>query len=192
MATRHASDTLLAKRYASALFAVAEDQKNTAALLAEFSEQLAACAQAVAGHAVLSRTLRNPGLSQAELAGVAEGLANAVKAKKIFSQCMAVIAENRRLALLPAISKAFDALVATSEKRLKATVITAQPVAAKELVKLQALLSKVTEHTVEAETRIDTSVIGGVIVQMGSVMIDSSIKGKLDQLRHELKHADIA
>lgn len=191
MAARHASNNLIAKRYASALFVVANEQKSKS-LPQDMAEQLQALAQATRTHDALAKTLANPTLSVDVLAGIAVGLAKTVKASATLTQFLKVLAENRRLHLLPHVADAYDALLAEAEGRLKVTVLSAQEISAKELNRLRTLLARVTEYTIEADAKRDESLIGGVVVRMGSVQMDASIKGKLEQLRSQLKKIEIA
>lgn len=164
----------LARPYARAAFALARDGGRLpqwSALLG-FAAQAAAVpgAQAVIGHPLagadaLVELLLPPGDSDPN-----------------FRQFLAVLADNRRLPLLPEIAGLFDQLRAEAERVVKATVTSAQPLDAAELEKLRASLRKRFGQEVELATAVDAALIGGAVIDAGDVVIDGSLRTKLARL----------
>ena len=99
-----------------------------------------------------------------------------------FRQFLAVLADNRRLALLPEIAGLFDQLRAEAERVVKATVTSAQPLDAAELEMLRSSLRKRFGREVELATAVDAGLIGGAVIDTGEVVIDGSLRTKLARL----------
>ena len=97
--------------------------------------------------------------------------------------------KNRRLPALPAIIDAFDTLVAISKGEIGAEVISADKLSAVQLKDLKAALKASTGRDVTLSTRVDPSLLGGLIVKVGSRMIDNSLKTKLQNLKIAMKGA---
>ena len=92
------------------------------------------------------------------------------------------LAENRRLALLPQIAAQFEALRAEVEGVVDVEVIAAREIAAPQQKKLEAALAKRLGREVRMHTRIDETLLGGAIVRAGDLVIDGSLKGRLERL----------
>ena len=174
------SQTLtLARPYARAAFAVARDE----AALPAWSQALGFAAQVSADPRV-SVLLGDPRLADAD----AVALLAPSDAGEGFGRFLAMLAANRRLALLPDIAGLFEALRAESERVVKARVTSASELPAGELDSLKAALRKRFGREVEVETSVDPSLIGGAVIDAGDVVIDGSLKGKLERLQTALAH----
>ena len=97
-----------------------------------------------------------------------------------------MLADNRRLALLPEIAGLYEQLRADAERVLKATVTSAAEMPAAELDAIKASLKRRFGRDVEVETAVDASLIGGAVIDAGDVVIDGSLKGKLERLQAAL------
>jgi F-type H+-transporting ATPase subunit delta len=157
----------IARPYARAAFAHAQASKD----LAGWSKLLAAAAQ-VTGEELVELL---GGLSK-QAAG--EGGRNFLKA----------LAENRRLALLPHIAAQFEALRAEVENIVDVEVIAAREIAAPQESRLAAALKKRLGRDVRMHTRIDGTLLGGAIVRAGDLVIDGSLKGRLERLGSALQN----
>ena len=164
----------LARPYARAVFALASQH----ARLPKWSAMLAFSAQAVAEPSVQA-LLGDPRLDVQVLAGV---LAPPGEADADFTQFLAVLADNGRLALLPEISGLYDAQRAEAERVVKATITSANALDASELAKLSEALRKRFGREVEVSTAVDASLIGGAVIDAGDVVIDGSLRTKLARL----------
>ncbi|MGO1233266.1 MAG: F0F1 ATP synthase subunit delta [Marinobacter sp.] len=172
--------TTLARPYAKAVFAAAEDQNAI-----DLWDQALAFAAQVAADQQVKNILANPGLSEQRKAELfvdcfEEPLPEALR------NFLSILAENKRLALLPAISVLFRLYRADLEKSVSLTVDTAFELSAEEQQKLIDALSKKLERKVELEATVDQSLIGGVVVRTGDLVIDASVRGKLARMAKAL------
>ncbi|MDR9425986.1 MAG: F0F1 ATP synthase subunit delta [Marinobacter sp.] len=172
--------TTLARPYAKAVFAAAEDQNAI-----DLWDQALAFAAQVAADQQVKNILANPGLSEQRKAELfvdcfEEPLPEALR------NFLSILAENKRLALLPAISVLFRLYRADLEKSVSLTVDTAFELSDEEQQKLIDALSKKLERKVELEATVDQSLIGGVVVRTGDLVIDASVRGKLARMAKAL------
>ena len=170
----------LARPYARAVFAMAREQHR----LPQWSSMLGFAARAVAEPSVQS-LLGNPSISAQELAGL---VVPAGDVDPLFTQFLSVLAENRRLAVLPEIAGLFDTLRAEDERIVKATITSATPLSDTELAKLRDSLQKRFGREVQVSTAVDAELIGGAVIDAGDVVIDGSIRTKLARLGAALAH----
>jgi F-type H+-transporting ATPase subunit delta len=103
-----------------------------------------------------------------------------------FARFLTLLADNRRLGLLPEIAGLYEELRAEAERVVKATVTSAVVLPAGELDKITAALRQRFGREVEVDTAIDASLIGGAVIDAGDVVIDGSLKGKLERLQAAL------
>ncbi len=169
----------LARPYARAAFSLAQDSGS----LPAWSDALAFAAQ-VAADPRVSGLLGNPNLSDAD----AVTLLSPQATDEAFGRFLALLAENRRLPLLPEIAGLYDTLRFDAERVVKATVTSAIELPASELETIKAALARRFGRAVEIETAVDASLIGGAVIAAGDVVIDGSLKGKLGRLGAALSH----
>jgi F-type H+-transporting ATPase subunit delta len=165
----------LARPYARAVFSMAREQGR----LPAWSAMLGFAARAVMEPSVQT-LLGDPRLDAQTLAGV---LAPPGDGDASFAQFLSVLADNRRLALLPDIAGLYDAQRAEDERVVKATVTSANALEDGELAKLRdALRKRFGGRDVEITTAVDPSLIGGAVIDAGDVVIDGSLRTKLARL----------
>ncbi len=169
----------LARPYARAAFSLARD----AGSLPEWSDALAFAAR-VAVDPQVAGFLGNPRLTDAD----AVALLSPPSTDGAFARFLALLADNRRLPLLPEIAGMYDALRFEAERVVKAKVTSAIELPAAELETIKAALAKRFGRSVELETAVDASLIGGAVIDAGDVVIDGSLKGKLGRLEAALLH----
>ena len=172
----------IARPYARAAFAHAQAAKD----LAGWSSLLGAAATAAADPRV-SRLIGNPHVTSDELVELLGGLSKQA-AGEGGRNFLKVLAENRRLALLPEIAAQFEALRAEFENVVDVDVIAAREIAAPQEKKLAAALAKRLGREVRMHTRIDGTLLGGAIVRAGDLVIDGSLKGRLERLGSALQN----
>lgn len=172
----------IARPYARAAFAHARASKD----LAGWSKLLGAAAQAAADKRV-SRLFGNPHVTGEELVDLLGGLSGK-SAGEGGRNFLKALAENRRLALLPHIAAQFELLRAEVENVVDVEVIAAQQIASPQEKKLAAALKKRLGREVRLHTRIDESLLGGAIVRAGDLVIDGSLKGRLERLGSALQN----
>jgi len=107
-------------------------------------------------------------------------------ASEIFGNFLALLADNRRVALLPEIAGLYEELRADAERVVKAKVTSATALPAGELDTIKAALRKRFGREVEIETAVDESLIGGALIDAGDMVIDGSLRGKLSRLQAAL------
>ena len=169
------SQTLtLARPYARAVFRMAREQQR----LAAWSNLLGFSARVVAEPSV-QELLANPMVPPASMVEVVMPQGDV---DPLFQQFLTVLAENRRLGVLPEISGLFDAQRAEDERVVKATITSATPLAEAELASLKASLVKRFGREVEVSTAVDAALIGGAVIDAGDVVIDGSLRTKLERL----------
>jgi F-type H+-transporting ATPase subunit delta len=174
------SETLtLARPYARAAFASAQSGNA----LADWSRKLGIAAQIVADprvHALIGDPrLSNAGLTQLLLPPEDAADSN-------FAEFLALLAENRRVALLPDIAALFEELKRESERVLRVTVRAAVPVGDAQADAIRQALKKRFGRDIELEQRVDPSVIGGAVIDAGDLVIDGSVRGRLERLEQAL------
>ncbi|TWI06034.1 F-type H+-transporting ATPase subunit delta [Luteimonas cucumeris] len=167
----------LARPYARAVFAIARDEGK----FAPWSDALGFAAR-VATDPQVASLLGNPGLTDAD----AVTLLSPDGAGQTFRDFLALLADNRRLALLPEIAGLFEELRADAERVVKARVTSAAALPAGELDTIKAALKKRFGREVEIETSVDEALIGGAVIDAGDVVIDGSLRGKLSRLQSAL------
>ena len=169
------SQTLtLARPYARAVFRMARDQQR----LGAWSNLLGFSARIV-GDPAVQELLGNPLVPAASLVDVVMPQGDV---DPLFQQFLSVLAENRRLAVLPEIAGLFDALRAEDEKVVKATITSATALSDEELSSLKFSLMNRFGRTVEIATAVDPALIGGAVIDAGDVVIDGSLRTKLERL----------
>jgi F-type H+-transporting ATPase subunit delta len=164
----------LARPYARAVFKMAREQQR----MPQWSNLLGFAARAVAEPSVQA-LLGNPGVSAQTLA---ELVVPPGDVDPLFQQFLSVLANNRRLVVLPEIAGLFDALRAEDERIVRATITSASPLAEDEVAKLRASLVKRFGREVQVTTAVDPALIGGAVIDAGDVVIDGSLRSKLERL----------
>ncbi len=173
------SSTTLARPYARAAFEAAQGSSA----LADWQSRLRFAA-AVASHGDVGAVLGNPRIGEAELAKLF--LPQSEAADSPFAAFVATLASNRRLALLPEIAELYDQLKREHERVLHVTVRAAVPVEGAQADALKQALKRRFEREIELVSVIDESVIGGAVIDAGDVVIDASVRGRLERLQQTL------
>lgn len=130
--------------------------------------------------------LLNPGFSQTERESILKQIAEKVELSEKSLKFLIHLCERRVIAALPEIIKSATAIYLEKKRRAKATVLTPVEMSRSHEERLRASLKKLTEKDVDIEFIVEPSLLGGVLVKVGSTMYDSSIKGQLRLLKDEL------
>ena len=166
--------------YANALFEAARDQQK----LEPVGEQLAQLVEAEREVPELRGLLRNPQLDprarRAALEDVLEGTDDLLR------NFLLVLADKGRAGQLEEIAAEFARLVAEAEGIVHAQLTTAVELSDTEAAKVVKQIEEASGRSVVATRTVDPDIIGGIVVQAGSVRADASVRGRLDQLREEL------
>lgn len=166
----------LARPYAKAAFEVALQDSA----LDSWSSMLGVSA-AVAGEDSISAMLTDPSLSSERVAqSFIDILGDALETKG--QNFIRLLAENKRLVLLPEIVELFETLKANQEKSVDVEITTAFEVSSEISDKLAAALKNRLQREIRLATSVDSSLIGGAVIRAGDTVIDSSVRGKLKKL----------
>ena len=173
----------LAKRYAAAMFELADERRTLDEVAADL-RQLQAMLQASGD---FLRLIRSPILSRSEQARAIGVVAERAGLSSLVRDFLAVVAKNRRLFAIPAIIEAFLDKLAARRGEVNAQVIAAQSLSEAQLAALNEQLRRSIGSRVAVDVRVDPGLIGGMIVRVGSRMVDGSVKGKLQRLQLAMK-----
>lgn len=175
--------TGLAGRYATALFELARDQKQTETVSQSLDKLRAALAESPDFAALVS----SPLIGREEATRAALATADALRVDPVTRNFLGVLAKGRRLGVLGAIIRDFNKLAAHARGETTAEVTSAHPLSDEQVAALKAKLRASLGREVAVDLRVDPSILGGLVVRVGSRMIDSSIKTKLDNLALAMK-----
>lgn len=173
----------LSGRYATALFDLAIDGKA----LETVSASLATLKDALGQSDDLKTLTTSPMVSRKAAAAGIAGVAGALGLDKLTASFLGVLAQNRRLASLPNVIRDFQALAAARRGEITARVTAAHPLTAEQQQALSAKLKAGMGRDVALDITVDPAILGGLVVRVGSRMIDSSLKTRLDSLGQALK-----
>ena len=173
----------LAERYAAALFDIADERR----MLDEVASDLRQLRTMLAESVNLSRLVRSPILTRGEQGKAVSALAERADFAPLVRDFLAVLAKNRRLFAIPAMIEAYLAKLAERRGEVTAEVVAAQPLSEAQLALLSDQLRRSVGRRVSVEPRVDPGLIGGMIVKVGSRMVDGSLKSKLQRLQLAMK-----
>ena len=173
----------LAGRYANALFELAQDQKAVDTV----STDLASLSRALETSPDLARLVRSPVFSAADHAKALKAILEKMGANALTTKFVLLLAEKRRLFILTQAIAAFETLLARSRGETEAEVTAARALSDGEVAELKAVLKSKLGKEPRLHSKIDPTLLGGLIVKVGSRMIDSSLRTKLDGLRAAMK-----
>jgi F-type H+-transporting ATPase subunit delta len=175
-----ADKTTIARPYAKAAF----QEAKAANRLGPWSKALRIAATVVQDPRVRN-LLGNPAVSNAELAKLVIDLAGP-QLDEQGRNFVQTLAENRRLAYLPEISTLFDELKDEAEGVIDVTVTSAAPLENGQLEALSTALQRRLKRQVRLQCETDPSLIGGAVLRAGDLVIDGSVRSRLDRIAHEL------
>ncbi|MGH3008936.1 MAG: F0F1 ATP synthase subunit delta [Gaiellaceae bacterium] len=166
--------------YAEALFGAAKD----AGRLAPVHEALSDFAAAMADSPELRSVLRSPQLESSAKASILADLAG--DSEPLFTNFLQVTAEKGRAGELEEIAKEFERLMALEERRLTVELTTARELSDSEAETILKQIEHAAGRKVEATRKVDPDLVGGIVLQAGSLRVDASVRGRLERLRTEL------
>ena len=166
--------------YAKALFEAAEDSGRVDAVQRDLSE----FADAVEASPELSAFLANPQVDPAAKVGVLGELSDG--SDELVHNFLRLIAAKGRSGQIPGIRDEFQALVDRAQGRVAVELTTAFELSDDEAAAIVAQIEQSSGRKVEATRKVDPELVGGMILQAGSLRVDASVRGRLERLRHEL------
>ena len=173
----------LAGRYATALFELARDEKQLEAVGAS----LASLRRALADSDDFRALTTSPVISRGEAATTVAAVAKSMKLDPLTAKFLGVLANNNRLAELGKMIAAFDLLAAAHRGETTASVISAHPLDDDQVAAIKSNLKTRLGRDVAVDLAVDPAILGGLVVKVGSQMIDGSIRTKLNTLAHAMK-----
>lgn len=183
MAAQTSEQGGLAKRYAAALFELAEDKHALDAV----SGDLAALGRMIADSADLKALIESPLMQRADQARALGAVAEAAGLGELTQRFLGLVAANRRLFALPAIIKSFHKMLADRRGEVAAEVTAAHALTDAQQAAVSDAIKRVVGGKVSIDMKVDPSLLGGLIVRVGSRMIDGSVKTKLQKLQLAMK-----
>ncbi len=176
---------IIAARYASALFDIADEQHT----LDLIESDLRTLKRLLADNADLRGALRNPMFSSHDQGKAIAEIGNAAGLSPVILSFLGVLARNRRLFALDAIADAYLSELARRRGQMSVDVTSAQPLTADQTARLTEKLNQTLAAKVKVNAKVDPSLLGGLVVKIGSKLIDSSIRTKLIGLERIMKGA---
>ena len=173
----------IAARYALALFGLAKEDKALPAL----ESDVAALRDALAISPDLSTLIASPMISRDDQARAMSAISARMGLHTLTANTLALMAQNRRLFVLPQLLSDLTARIAEEKGEVTAEVTSATALSAEQSKRLIATLKSRVGKTVKLNTAVDESLIGGLVVKLGSMMIDTSVKAKLAALQNAMK-----
>jgi F-type H+-transporting ATPase subunit delta len=173
----------LAGRYATALFGLARDENQIDAV----SRSLDSLEAAIAESADFRALTTSPLVGRAEAGKAVRALVPSLGLDPITAKFLGVLADNGRLSQLKAVIKAVRQLAAGHRGETTAEVVSAHPLDDGQIAALKTNLKARIGRDVAIDARVDPSLLGGIVVRLGSQMIDASIKTKLNTLALAMK-----
>jgi F-type H+-transporting ATPase subunit delta len=173
----------LAGRYASALFDLARDERQ----IDSVSRSLEAVRSTLETSPEFKAVATSPLIDRAEAGKAVSATAAALKLDPTTSNFLSVVARNGRLRQLPEIIRIFGRLAAEHRGETTAEVTSARPLDDDQLSAVKQQLRGRAGRDVNIDARVDPSILGGIVVRLGSQMIDASIRTKLNTLAQAMK-----
>jgi F-type H+-transporting ATPase subunit delta len=173
----------LAGRYASALFDLARDERQIDAV----SASLARLKGAMADSADLTALVGSPLVGRSSAGRALAATANSLGIDPTTTRFVGVLAQNGRLRELNSIIRLFETLAAEHRGETTAEVTSARPLDDNQIAALKTQLGARVGRDIRIDARVDPNILGGIVVRLGSQMIDASIRTKLNTLATAMK-----
>ena len=183
MATEVSGVTGLAGRYATALFELAVEYKQ----LDQIAADLAALSLLLGESDDLQRLVRSPVLSREEQQRAMTAILEQAGAAALTTNFVGLLAARRRLFVLADVIATFNQLLAAHRGEVRAAVVSARALSEAQLAAVRATLRTVLGGEVAVDAQVDEEMIGGLVVRVGSRMVDASIRTKIQRLQLAMK-----
>ena len=171
-----------AARYARALLDVSQKEGDPQAV----EQDLSGFVALVDGHETLGRALVNPAIPAARKSALVAELLSRVTVGPIVRKLLLMLAERDRLVLLPGLLDEYQRRLLDLQNVVRAEVVTAVPLPADRLSSIEQAIAQRTGRRVAMTTRVDASIIGGVVTRIGSVIYDGSVRRQLEKMKETL------
>ena len=182
MADKH-RESGLAGRYATAILELAQEEKSVDPV----ERDLESLRRVIAENADLRDLLRSPIFSRTEHAKAMKAVMEALRASPLTLKFVLTLAAKRRLFALPEIIRSFQNMLARQRGEVNAHVTSARALSEMQLAELRSVLKTTLGRDPRIETKVDPALLGGLVVKVGSRMIDSSLRTKLQGIRTAMR-----
>ncbi len=172
-------------RYANALFELADEQDALDGVRGD----LISLRTMIRGAPDLARVLTSPVIGRDEQAAAIDAVMERAGIGDLTRRFVNVVARNRRLFALPGMIEVYRALLAERRGEMTAEVTSARPLSESQRSTLESALMRSVGANVSIDARVDPGILGGLIVKVGSRMVDSSLRTKLEKLQISMKGA---
>lgn len=176
-------ETILARRYARALFMVGKEN----GAFSQYNEILRALKDVYQTVPDIALSLSNPMYPLDVREKMMDGITTSLKVDKPLGNFLRLLVQKKRAAIVPDIADEFSALVDAENNVCQGHVVSAIALNDKTLKKVRETLAKLTGKDVQVTTSIDTSIIGGIIAKVGDLVLDGSIRTQLAGLKDSIK-----
>ena len=183
MTTDSLNNNELCRRYALALFSIGAKKKE----IEKYVENFRVLYSTKKKYNELNDFFNNPLLTTARKIVVLDKISKKLKFQKLFSNFLKVVARHNRLSQLNTINKHFDEIIQTENNKINVEVVTSIEISKDINSKLVKKLENLTKKKVNLKNKIDQNILGGIIIKIGSIMIDSSIRTKLEKCKFSMK-----
>lgn len=173
----------IAGRYAQAVFDIASEEGGLDAL----ADQVAALDAALRDSADLRGLIASPLYTRDQQGRAIGALATRMELAPVLANTLQLMAKNRRLFVLPQLVARLRGLIAEARGEVTADVTSAIALTDEQQKRLASTLAEKSGKKIKLNTHVDESIIGGMIVKLGSQMIDSSVRSKLASLQNVMK-----
>jgi F-type H+-transporting ATPase subunit delta len=177
----------VARRYARALLSLGLEEGK----FEQYGDEIEAVVRAMKESRELGFLFTNPGYALQQRQGAVDAVAGALKLSPVTINFLRLLVDRQRIADLPQIARSYRAMVDQQAGRVRATVTSAGPLSDDELGRLREALGRMTGRSIVLEAKTDSSLLGGAVTQVGTTMLDGSLRTQLLRMRDELKNAPL-
>ena len=174
---------LVVSRYAKALFALAKEQKR----LDKVAQDLQALSAAIEENVELRKLVKAPVVERRVAVSAIQAIAKKSGADSLTHDFLGLLAENGRLRLVQGVTQAFVEMIDVEKGNLTASATVAAPLDQLQHDALAASLKKTTGAAIRLKMVVDPDILGGLVVQIGSKLIDNSVRRRLERLELSMK-----
>ena len=174
-----------AERYSLALFELSEENN----LLSQIEDQSSSILNLIDQSEDFSNLIKDPTTSQEDLLKVINTISENNKFESLFKNFLSFLIQKRRFFFIERILKSFIEICSRKRGELKAELKSAKELSNEEIAKITEELTKNFSSKIRLNYKHDESLIGGLVVQVGSTMVDTSIKNKLQQIENRMIEA---
>jgi F-type H+-transporting ATPase subunit delta len=175
----------MAGRYATALFDLARETNTIDAVKADLDRFDALMTESPD----LTRLVRSPAFSAEEQLAALTAVLDKAAIGGVAAKFLKLVTKNRRLFAARDMVRGFRELVAEHKGEATAAITVAEPLKDEHMAALRAALKSVTGKDVDLDVKVDPAVLGGLVVKLGSRMVDTSLRTKLNSIKHAMKEA---